>query len=152
MPTFDKLNTNEIKDCLILLDIDGTIAKDDQLEVSDENLAVINRLKQNNQIYLCSNSRNHKRNKAIADNVGLTYLDTDIRKPSKKILDLIDNSPFTKRLVIGDKFLTDGLFAKNIKADFIKTDRITSQNDRFSIKLLYWIDDLVSRIFENLKT
>ena len=92
MPTFDKLNTNEIKDCLILLDIDGTIAKDDQLEVSDENLAVINRLKQNNQIYLCSNSRNHKRNKAIADNVGLTYLDTDIRKPSKKILDLIDNS------------------------------------------------------------
>ncbi len=146
MPTFDKLNTDEIKDCLILLDIDGTIAEDNQLKVSVNNVSVINKLKQNNQIYLCSNSRNHERNRKIADHVGLTYLDTDIRKPSKKILDLIDHSPFTKRLVIGDKFLTDGLFAKNIKADFIKTDRITSQNDRFSIKLLYWIDDLVSRL------
>lgn len=149
MPTFDKLNTNEIKDCLILLDIDGTIAEDNQLKVSVDNLSVINKLKQNNQIYLCSNSRNHERNRKIAENVGLTYLDTDIRKPSKKILDLIDHSPFTKRLVIGDKFLTDGLFAKNIKADFIKTNRITSQNDRFPIKFLYWIDDLVFKIFDN---
>ena len=31
MPTFDKLNTDEIKDCLILLDIDGTIAEDERI-------------------------------------------------------------------------------------------------------------------------
>lgn len=148
MPTFDKLNTNEIKDCLILLDIDGTIAEDNQIEVSDKNLAVINRLKENNKIFLCSNSRNHARNRTIADNVGLTYLDTDTKKPSKKILKLIEVSPSTKLLVIGDKVLTDGLFAKNIKADFIKINRIASKSDKPKIKLINWIDDLASKIFK----
>lgn len=151
MTSFNKLNTDKIKDCLILLDIDGTIAKDNQLEISDEIITTINKLKEYNQIYLCSNSRNHKRNQTIANYIGLTYIDTDIKKPSKKIIDLINHSPFTKRLVIGDKFLTDGLFAKNIKANFIKTNRITSKNDRFSIKFLYWIDDWTYKIFKKLK-
>ncbi|MBN2087299.1 hypothetical protein JW758_03045 [Candidatus Peregrinibacteria bacterium] len=146
MTLFKNLNTDTIKDCLILLDIDGTIAEDDQLEVSDENMVIIDKLKKMNQVHLCSNSRNHKRNKTIADYAGITYLDTDIRKPSKKILDLIEHSAFTRRLVIGDKFLTDGLFAKNIKADFIKIDRITSKNDRLYIKFLYWIDNLICKI------
>mgnify|MGYP002813994512 CR=1 FL=1 len=73
--------------------------------------------------------------------------DTDLRKPSKNILELVDESPFKDKLVIGDKFLTDGLFAKNIGAEFTKVARIESENDRFYIKFLYWIDDLASKIF-----
>lgn len=143
---FNQISSDEIRDNLILLDIDGTITQDDRQDVESEIIDRINELKKYNQIYLCSNSRNHDRNRAVASSCGLKYLDTDIRKPSKKILNLIDVIPFKKRLVIGDKFLTDGLFAKRIKADFIKVKRITSKNDKLYIKFLYWIDDLVYQI------
>ncbi|MBU0528774.1 HAD hydrolase family protein [bacterium] len=155
MQAFNQLNTKDIVDYLIILDIDGTLINDDEHQLDKKTLDKISELKESNQIYLCSNSRNHERNKKVASLANVEYLDTDIRKPSKKILDLIDHSPFKKRLVIGDKFLTDGLFAKNIKAEFIKTKRITSENDRLYIKFLYLIDDWAYAIFEkleNLKT
>jgi len=149
MKPFTKLSTDAIKDYLIILDIDGTIAKDSQYDVDGEILKKINELKKHNQIYLCSNSRDHTRNKAVAKSCGLQYIDTDIRKPSKKVIKLIDTSSFTKKLVIGDKFLTDGLFAKRVKADFIKVKRITSKDDKMYIKLLYWIDDLCYFLFSS---
>ena len=146
MNLFNELNTVELRDFLILLDIDGTIINDNDHEVCEKNLKIINELKKYNQVYLCSNSRNRKRNIKVAELVNAEYIDTDLRKPSKKILDLIDHTPFSKRLVIGDKFLTDGLFAKNIKAEFIKVKRITSKKDRAYINFLYWIDDLICKI------
>jgi len=148
MNSFQEINIGEINDYIVFLDIDGTIINDDEHKVSEENLQVINELKKYNQVYLCSNSRNRERNIKVGELANAEYIDTNLRKPSKKILDLIDHTPFTKRLVIGDKFLTDGLFAKNIKAEFIKVKRITSENDRFYIKFLYFIDDLVSKIIK----
>lgn len=146
MNLFEELNIVDLKDYLIFLDIDGTIINDNEHKVSKENLKIIDELKKYNQLYLCSNSQNRDRNIKVAGLVDTEYIDTDLRKPSKKILDLIDHTPFAKKLVIGDKFLTDGLFAKNIKAEFIKVKRITSENDRFYIKFLYWIDDLFCKI------
>jgi len=148
MQSFKKLNTNGLKGYIIFLDIDGTLVDDNELELSEEALQKIRELEMNNQLYLCSNSRNHERNRKVGELTGVKYLDTDLRKPSKKILDLVDHATFEQRLVIGDKFLTDGLFAKNIKAEFIKVARIESENDRLYIKFLYWIDDLASKIIK----
>ena len=143
MKLFKELDIEKITRYLIILDIDGTLINDNKHELDDETLDKINKLKQRNRIYLCSNSRNHDRNRKVASMANTEYIDTDLRKPSKKILKLIGHSPFKKRLVIGDKFLTDGIFAKNIKADFIKIKRITSKNDRLYIKFFYWIDDAI---------
>ncbi len=148
MQSFKKLNTYGLKGYIIFLDIDGTLVDDNELELSEEALQKIRELEMNNQLYLCSNSRNHERNRKVGELTGVKYLDTDLRKPSKKILDLVDHATFEQRLVIGDKFLTDGLFAKNIKAEFIKVARIESENDRLYIKFLYWIDDLASKIIK----
>jgi len=150
MNLFQEMNISDLNDYIIFLDIDGTIANDDENEMDKKVLHQINKLREGNQIYLCSNSRNHKRNREISKVTNVEYIDTDLRKPSKKILDLVDHSPFTKRLVIGDKFLTDGIFAKNIKAEFIKVKRIISKNDKPYIRFLYWIDDLVSKIIKLL--
>ena len=143
---FNQLKTGTIKDYLIFLDIDGTLIEDSEIEVDKEGIKKINELKKHNQIYLCPNGPDRKRNRAVAELCKLDYLDTDIKKPSKKILNLIDIQSPDKKLVIGDKFLTDGLFAKRIKADFIKVKRITSKNDKLYIKFLYWIDDLIYKI------
>lgn len=147
MQSFQDLNISGLKGYVIFLDIDGTLTDDNEVELSEATLRKIRELEANNQLYLCSNSRNHERNRKVAELSGVKYLDTDLRKPSKKILELVDESPFKEKLVIGDKFLTDGLFAKNIGAEFTKVTRFASANDRLHIKFLYWIDDLASKIF-----
>jgi len=146
MELFEDTNIGELKEYVIFLDIDGTIASDSDNEVTEKTLEQIAKLKNDNHLYLCSNSRNHERNRQVADIVKAEYIDTDLKKPSKKILNVVDHDSFQKRLVIGDKFLTDGLFAKNIKAEFIKVKRISSDKDRAYIKLLYWIDDIIWKI------
>ncbi len=133
---FEELDSRGIRDYVIFLDIDGTLADDNTLELSEKTLERIRELEVCNQLYLCSNSRNHERNRKVAAIAGVDYIDTDLRKPSKKIPDLAAHPSYKKRLVIGDKFLTDGLFAKNIKAEFIKVKRIESDKDRLYIKFL----------------
>ena len=145
---FKDLNTGGLKGYVIFLDIDGTLVDDNTIELSEAAERKVRELENGNQLYLCSNSRNHERNRKVAEMAKVEYIDTDLRKPSKMILELVDHSSYKKRLVIGDKFLTDGLFAKNIKAEFIKVARLTSENDRFYIKFLYWIDDLASKIIK----
>lgn len=148
MQSFQNLNISGLNGYVIFLDIDGTLVDDNKIELDEATLKKVWELEMNNQLYLCSNSRNHERNRKVGELAGVEYLDTDLRKPSKKILDLVDHAPFKNRLVIGDKFLTDGLFAKNIKAEFVKVKRVESKNDRLYIKFLYWIDDIASKIIK----
>lgn len=145
MPAFHQIDLKEIQDYLIFLDIDGTLIHDNHHELDEDMIRKTSTLKEKNEVYLCSNSRNHERNRKVAELTGIPYLETDLRKPDQKILELIPD-PKKKKLVIGDKFLTDGLFAKAIKADFIKVERLTSEHDSPYIKFLYWTDDLISKI------
>lgn len=148
MNSFQNTDFSTVTDAIIFLDIDGTLINDDEFQVTDETIAKVSELKMKNQVCLCSNSRNHERNRKVAELVQADYIDTDLRKPDKKILDLVDHSPFSRRVVIGDKFMTDGIFAKNIKAEFIKVSRIESESDRLYIKFLYWFDDVVSKLIK----
>lgn len=145
MQYFETLNIEGIQDALILLDIDGTIATDSQTDVSRGVVKKIETLKQQNQIVLCSNSNDHERNHKVAKLLGLKYLETNLKKPRKAILNLVDCTPFTHKIVIGDKLTTDGLFAKNIGARFIKVKRIESKEEDLYTKCIYWVDDLLSK-------
>jgi predicted HAD superfamily phosphohydrolase YqeG len=76
---------------------------------------------------------------------GVHYLKTGFRKPSRRILEHSTDVEMGKILVIGDKFLTDGLFAKNIGADFIKVKRLSSPCESWLLKIVYLFDDLLYR-------
>jgi predicted HAD superfamily phosphohydrolase YqeG len=144
--SFLKLDISKITNYTILLDIDGTLTHDGSDDISEEVLAAIKELQETNKIYLCSNKKNHERNHKVAEQTGIPYLETDLRKPSKKILELLPKDSPKDLLVIGDKFLTDGLFAHNIKAKFLKVGRITSSSSTFFTKLTYLIDDLAAKL------
>ena len=146
MKLFQDTDFDGIEGYVIFLDIDGTLSNDDEAVLSEKTVAKVAQMKRKNEVHLCSNSRNHDRNRKVGELAGVDYLDTDLRKPSRKLLGLVEHHAEAKRLVIGDKFLTDGIFARRIKARFIKVKRIESERDRFYIKFLYWIDDLVSKI------
>ena len=112
---------------VIFLDIDGTLRPDEIEEFEPEVLKKLGELKAQNAVYLVSNKNAAK-------------------KPSKKAtgdVDLIDK----KVIVIGDKFLTDYLFAKNIGAEFIMVRRKISGKESLFVKITYLIDDIISKLW-----
>ncbi|HCW31969.1 MAG: hypothetical protein UT55_C0040G0005 [Candidatus Peregrinibacteria bacterium GW2011_GWE2_39_6] len=133
----------KLKNHLILLDIDGTITADGDDIISKGIFKKIQILKRANVIYLCSNRRPHARNQKLARDLGVHYLRTELRKPNPFIKKFIKNPQKLPLIVIGDKWLTDGFFARNIKAKFIKINRIVSGHESFLIKISYWLDDIL---------
>lgn len=144
---FHNLEIDELKGKTILLDIDGTLVPDGGVELARETRVQVEKLKMENVVYLCSNKPVPDRNRALSRDIDVVYLDTAIRKPSKAILKHIPDSydPQTL-LVIGDKFITDGLFARNIKAEFIKVQRMTREHESMVLRLVYFVDDCIYRI------
>jgi predicted HAD superfamily phosphohydrolase YqeG len=147
-----KIFTEEISsvyDSNILVDIDGTIIPPEveEYEISQETFSWVNELKlHRNTIFLCSNNNVHERNEEIARILGVTYLRIEIKKPLREAAGGVDKKN-TEVVVIGDKFLTDGLFAKNLGAKFIKIPRLVSDETPLQHKLDCWLDDVVSSIF-----
>lgn len=109
------------------MDMDGTLRPDEDLEMSSEVLNKLEELKAKNEVHLTSNKGNK------------------IKKPSRKAAEGVDLED-KKVIVIGDKFLTDGLFAKNIGAEFIKVKRKISGKEALFVKITYLIDDLAWKI------
>lgn len=147
---FENLDVSNLRNKVIFLDIDGTIASDSK---SDLNLKVLNKIKdldKNNKVFLCTNSFHKNRARDIADMTNLKFIDCRYKKPSRKILNYIPKEYLDlEKLVIGDKFLTEGLFAIRIKAQFIKVKRKVNK-DSFIIRLINFVDDLVYKLI-NLK-
>jgi predicted HAD superfamily phosphohydrolase YqeG len=144
MKPFSQLDTSTIKGNLIILDIDGTLAADASSNVSGEIIKKVKELNINNEIVLCSNRNNHKRNEAVAAKVGVKYLHTNIRKPRLGILKTLQNPHKKPLLVIGDKTMTDGWFAKRIGGKFVKVKRISSKRDSLIAKLIHALDDFAA--------
>lgn len=144
---FHELDIKGIINMVVIIDIDATIAGDSSLTVSPRASEKIDQLSRHNRVLLLSNKKNRLRNKLLAETLEVEYIETKYRKPNKKILQDINNLQNRPIVVIGDKFLTDGLFAKSIGAKFIKVKRITSSQENIAKKLVYLIDDILSRIF-----
>jgi len=147
MKLFAELNTDDLKGYLILLDIDGTLTHNRLSAMEHATIEKVKELKKHNTIYLVSNRNDHPRNKKVGERANVDYLETNIRKPSKKIIKLLENPSKKPFLVIGDKFLTDGIFAKRIGAKFIKVKRLTSYKDSILAQITYFIDNLTYKLF-----
>jgi decaprenyl-phosphate phosphoribosyltransferase len=92
-------------------------------------------------VYLCSNTKEKDRIRRLADLTGTQVLATEFSKPNRRIIESIPDREDKKIVVIGDKRLTDGRFAKNIGAEFIPVSRILHHSDSRSIKATYMLDD-----------
>lgn len=145
---FEELEIN-FSDKIVLLDVDGTLTPDSQNNFTPEILLQIEKMKLTNCLYLCTNCRDLDRNKKIEEILGLRIINLNgNRKPSKKILHQFDNRE-GNFLIIGDKFVIDFLFARNIGADFILVKRKINGQERLLIKLVYLLDNFVYFLTKN---
>lgn len=141
---FEELSVS-LSGTTIFIDVDGTLVPDNESSFESAVVAQLRRLQKKNMVYVCTNSNNRQRNAAIERLLGISVLG-NCRKPTKKILSLIGQS--TRPLcVIGDKFLTDYLFAKRIHALFFFVRRKTSSRERMHIRLYNALDTLVAKLF-----
>jgi predicted HAD superfamily phosphohydrolase YqeG len=142
---FELLDTQQIAGSTIILDLDGTIVADARSEISADIWRAVQGLAFRNAVYIFSNHSNGVRNREIARRLGVEYLSTRHRKPSKKIIQAIPiRDKARPMIVVGDKITIDGLFARRIGAQFIKVDRVVAASDRRSVKVAYLVDDMVS--------
>ncbi len=147
--TFATLEKNRIRNSVILLDIDGTITHHDGHEVPDEARCVIEELlRKNNLIYLLSNNKNIERGRFLARALGVTFAETPYRKPDKRTASCIPTKYADRKIfVIGDKFLTDGLFAIRLGATFFWVRSIKTPTDAKKVRASYAIDTIIRWFF-----
>lgn len=128
---------NTVED-IIILDIDGTLVPDKSNYISTEIQIYIDTLKKLTQkkVYVCSNG-NPNRTYALSQILQLPIL--HIQKPFGKTTGV--SIPEGKMVVVGDKFLTDGLLAWRLGARFVRVNHVRSNTDSFAIKLSYILDD-----------
>ncbi len=142
MVFFHELDLATLKKKQIFLDIDGTLLCDAQWNLSANVEKKARELRKWNLIWLCSNGKDKKRNAAVARRLGVKWLDTPFQKPSRKMIPYLPATKGQKRVVIGDRYLTDGLFAERIGAEFIKVSRLRGPTDGWKARWLYVVDDL----------
>lgn len=130
-----------IVNSIIFLDVDGTIVADSQEDIDPLVPGLVaGWQRQDNTVYLCSNSPQRQRIARIAALLQVPVAGEGYRKPSRPIADVV-RAPQASLVVIGDRLATDGLFAWRIGAQFILVRRRRAASDRWVIRCLYWLDD-----------
>lgn len=136
-----------LKGRTVILDIDGTLVAVGDGVVSPVIAAAAERLKRENLVYLLTNRGDKSRAAKVAAELGLPLIFTPHRKPDRRT---VTGLSLKDPVVIGDKWLTDGLFAKAIGADFIRVSRLTHPADPWFDKATFLLDDLVLGIFHHV--
>ena len=133
---------------LIILDIDGTLTLSGAREVPLPIAQKVRLLVRDNIVYLCSNKKKKDRDAAVAETLGVPWIDSVYRKPSVRVLASIPRHEREGKsmVVIGDKMLTDGLLAFALKAHFFFVERLEGPDTPFIDRLYYFIDDIATRV------
>ena len=107
--------------------LDGTVTSIDSSKITKKIKDKVKELQKDNQVVICSNTFDKKRAKEIAETLKIEQYNKSDIKPL-----LVPESHYKLNhknfCVIGDLYLTDGIFANRINAKFIKVKRITSKD------------------------
>ena len=139
---FKELNTSGWSGKTIILDIDGTLTTDGNLDFDPLVLKKVEEMSKANSVFLFSNKHLTDRDSKASEALHVPLIKSSLKKPNKKVIDGLGDHLKKNFIVIGDKILIDGFFAKNIGAEFIMVERLTSKNDSLKTKLIYLLDDI----------
>src|SRR3989344_719528 len=122
---FAELDVSALRDCLVALDIDGTLGPHGCEELAPGILQQIAILVVGGNLVRLGSNQNDSR--ALGD-----------------VPEHLKERPL---VVIGDKVLTDGRFAKRLGARFYKVKIVRSDDDPWSVRTHYALDWLVRPFF-----
>lgn len=148
MKAFQDLDERSFAGALVIVDVDGTLTNDKGSAVASSVREMLERLSKVADVHLFSHGL-PERTRMLAYAHGVHFLESSYRKPSRRVIEKLERQG--KRLVvIGDKSLTDGLFAANIGAQFVPVQRIRHADDDWYAKFVYILDDAASYMMRAL--
>lgn len=127
---------------LIIVDVDGTLVPDRGSTLPADVRSTLRALAEVADVRLCSNAL-PDRTAAFAKDAGVGHLRSSKKKPSRRVIEGIESLP-KRVVVIGDKALTDGLFAANIGAEFVKVARIRGSGESVAGRVGYALDLMIA--------
>ncbi len=139
MQKFTDLDIRVFKGKTVILDIDGTLVPDKGEILEDDVLRKLTEMSKESKVFLCSNGLT-ERSRKMAEMHGVLCIETPHFKPDFRVLKNTDLSGDV--VVVGDKYITDGLLALWVGAQFIRVSRVQGAEDRFLTKIAYRIDTL----------
>lgn len=142
MQAFQDLDEHAFAGALVVLDVDGTLTNDKGDSVSQGVREKLGRLSKVAEVRLFSHGL-PERTRMLADAHGVHFLESSYRKPSRRVVEGLERQG-RRMVVIGDKMLTDGLFAANIGAEFVPVQRIRHADDGWYARFVYFLDDVAS--------
>jgi predicted HAD superfamily phosphohydrolase YqeG len=149
---FEDIDHASLSEKIIILDIDGTLVGDGESVPSQKVYSIVRQLASVNTVYLLSNKKLPLRNKNLAEFLQIPYLETPHRKPNPKIINYLQQRKNREIIVIGDKYSTDGIFAKKIGARFIKVKHNKGDMENLKTKFTYMFDDTFGKILSFLSS
>lgn len=146
MPTFPELDLSGRKRSFVVIDTDGTIVPDGTETAADETLAALKRITGRHETRLTSNRRDAGRNERIAMRAGIRYVRG--RKPFRALAETLkeENQGGLPIMVIGDRWLTDGLLAMRLEGEFIPVRPIRSSEEPFGTRFAYAMHGMATAI------
>ncbi len=139
---FHELPVERFSGGRIFLDIDGTLVPDGfsaaptpQVQEQIRKLQAVQA-----KIFLCSNGPDKARARAIATSLGVTYHETDLRKPNPESVRDIAPIEGEPAYVIGNTILTDGLLARALRIPFVQVSTLSAPSESFLLRIIGAVD------------
>lgn len=144
IPRLFEDSVKDVRGRIILLDVDGTLLPDGAPKMDEGARNAVARLRQWNTVYLVSNGDDTARVARFAYELEVDIAPAGV--PAGKPFARAARGISSERplLVIGDKFITDGLFARALGAPFLRVRSKRSGLERFSVRVSYMLESVVS--------
>lgn len=142
---FFELPVETFSGSTVILDVDGTLLADGASTLDSRTKETLSKLSSVADVYLCSNAEPSERLTTLAEGTRAKVITAPYKKPDPRLLAQVLHTPVTC-VVIGDKYLTDGLLAINCGARFLKVARIRGEKERVFVRLTYLLDALFGKV------
>lgn len=131
---------------VIVLDIDGTLVPAGSAAVEARVLRAVLSLKEGNTVYLFSNKGLAQRDARLSAMLDIPLIESPYRKPDPRV---IAHLPLGV-MVVGDKWLTDGLLAWRAGGEYVRVSRVADADEPWSDRWRNALDDIVGEMWHLL--
>ena len=143
---FLKTDYKSLSGNFVVIDIDGTLVYDGSETIDAETVHAVRAIAKNNTVCIASNKEDTIRNARVAHAVSLPYVYG--KKPYKKLVSALRRMNTAKLpfVVIGDRYLTDGLLALRLAGRFIAVRPLRTRKESLRIRLSYAFNESVTTL------
>ena len=127
----------ETRACIIF-DLDGTLVPKGETELTEAVVVSLRALQKRHEVWILTNGFDRRRAERIAE-----MLQIPLARTGRKPFGVLPGSPGLRKIVVGDKLLTDGLAAARGGATFMHIRRKVSSDESFLEKLICALDDVL---------